>query len=156
MGDDDEDDCFIIKEALSESELDHTLRVIGSGQELIDYLQRRGKYEGLDLEDPDLILLNLYIPDLNGREVLREIRKDPDLSHLAVVVLSDSTDWSDLLECYLMGATVFNKEKWLETFAEIIKISGPYWFKFLTVQLALMATQNPPLVATSKSPTKRV
>ncbi len=61
---------------------------------------------------------------------------DPDLSHLDVVVLAGSTIWSELLECYQLGATVvFTKGKWLETFAEIIRISGPYWFKFVTVQL---------------------
>lgn len=145
MGDDDEDDCFIIKEALSESELNHTLKIIGSGRELMDYLRRNGKYEGLDLEDPDLVLLDLCMPDLNGREVLREIKKDRDLSHLAVVVLTDSTDWSDLRECYLLGSTaVFNKEKWLETFAEIIKSSGPYWFQFLTAHLGHVPCESPP------------
>ncbi len=76
------------------------------------------------------------MPGLSGREVLREIRKDPDLSHLDVVVLTDSTDWSELRECYQLGATaVFTKGKWLQTFAEIIRISGPYWFKFVTLQL---------------------
>jgi CheY-like chemotaxis protein len=136
MVDDDEDDCFVIKEALEESELDHTLAIIESGRELMDYLRGRGKYEGFEPELPDLILLDLYMPGLNGRDVLREIRQDPDLSHLDVVVLTDSTIWSELLECYQLGATaVFTKGKWLETFAEIIRISGPYWFKFVTVQL---------------------
>ena len=136
MVDDDKDDCFIIKEALDESELDHSLTIIGSGQELMDYLRGRGKYEGLGLQFPDLILLDLYMPDLNGRDVLSEIRKDADLRNLSVVVLTDSTNWSELLECYQLGATaVFTKGKWLETFAEIIRISGPYWFKFVTVQL---------------------
>jgi CheY-like chemotaxis protein len=136
MGDDDEDDCLVIKEALSESELNHTLRIIGSGREMIDYLRGRGRYEGLDLEYPDLILLDLHMPDLHGREVLKEIREDPDLSRLVVVVLTDSADWSDLLECYLLGSTaVFKKKEWLETFAEIIRIAGPYWFEYLTGQL---------------------
>lgn len=136
MVDDDEDDCFIIKEALAESELDHTLTIFGSGLELLDYLYGRGKYAGVIPEYPDLILLDLYMPDLSGRDVLKEIRKDPELSHLDVVVLTDSTDWSELWECYLLGATaVFTKGKWLQTFAEIIKISGPYWFKFVTFRI---------------------
>lgn len=136
MVDDDEDDCFIIKEALEESELDHILTIIGSGQELMDYLRGRGKYGGLGAQFPDLILLDLYMPDISGRDVLSEIRKDADLKNLSVVVLTDSTKWSELHECYQLGATaVFTKGEWLETFAEIIRISGPYWFKFVTVHL---------------------
>jgi CheY-like chemotaxis protein len=139
MVDDDEDDCFIIKDALDESELDHTLTIIGSGRELMDYLRGHGKYEASGPQFPDLILLDLYMPDLNGRDVLAEIRKDADLRNLSVVVLTDSTNWSELQECYQLGATaVFTKGKWLETFAEIIRISGPYWFKFVTVQLGLI------------------
>jgi len=136
MVDDDEDDCFLIKEALSESELNHTLNIIGSGKGAIDYLRGCGKHEGPEPQCPDLILLDLYMPDLDGREVLREIRKDPNLCHLVVVVLTDSTDWAALQECYELGATaVFTKQKWLATFAEIIRISGSYWFKFVTVKL---------------------
>jgi CheY-like chemotaxis protein len=147
MVDDDEDDCFIIKDALSESELNHTLKIFGSGQEAIYYLRGSGEHEGFEPEYPDLILLDLYMPDLNGREVLREIRKDPALCHLVVVVLTDSTDWSVLQECYELGATaVFTKAKWLTTFAEIIRISGSYWFKFVTVKL------GPPPVASECRP----
>ncbi|MGC9967382.1 MAG: response regulator [Syntrophobacteraceae bacterium] len=136
MVDDDEDDCFIIRDALSESDLDHTLKLIGSGLELIDYLRGCGKYEGLDTVCPDLVLLDLHMPDLDGKEVLREIKKDPRLSHMDVVVLTGSTDRSELLECYQLGATaVFVKSKWLDTFAEIIRISSAYWFKFVTFQL---------------------
>jgi len=136
MVDDDEDDCFIIKEALDESELDHSLTTMESGSELLDYLHGRGKYSASKPEYPDLILLDLYLPGFSGSEVLRHIRKNPQFGHLDVVVLTDSTDWSELSECYRLGATaVFSKGKWLETFAEIIRISGSYWFKFVTVQL---------------------
>ncbi|MFZ0927549.1 MAG: response regulator [Syntrophobacteraceae bacterium] len=136
MVDDDEDDCFIIKEALDESELDHTLTTLESGSELLDFLHGRGKYARSKPESPDLILLDLYLPGLSGSDVLRYIRKHPQFAHLDVVVLTDSTDWSELSECYRLGATaVFSKGKWLETFAEIIRISGSYWFKFVTVRL---------------------
>ncbi len=134
--DDDEDDCFIIKEARDESELDHTLTMLGSGSELLDYLRGHGKYAGIKPEYPDLILLDLYMPGLSGRDVLRDIRNDPEFSNLDVVVLTDSTDWSELWQGYQLGVTaVFTKGKWLQTFAEIIRISGSYWFKFVTAQL---------------------
>lgn len=145
MADDDEDDCFTIKQALGESQLDHTLKIIGSGRELMDYLRGHGKYKGCAPQHPDLILLDLYMPELNGREVLRELRTDPRLSDLDVVVLTDSTDWSELLECYELGATaVFTKAKWLETFAEIIRTSGPYWFKFVTFSLGSVVRRPDP------------
>jgi len=136
MVDDDEDDCLIIKEALAESELDHTLTILRSGLELLDYLRGNGKYAGTETAYPDLILLDLFMPRLSGCEVLRTIRKDPQLSDLDVVVLTDSTDWSQLSECYRLGATaVFSKGEWLETFAEIIRTSGPYWCKFVTFRV---------------------
>jgi len=147
MVDDDEDDCLVIKEALDESELDHTLTILGSGSELLDYLRGRGKYAGIKPEYPDLILLDLYMPGLSGMEVLRDIRKDPEFSHLDVVVLTDSTDWPELRECYRLGATaVFTKGKWLQTFAEIIRISGSYWFKFVTLQLDKIRRDSTSLV----------
>lgn len=136
MVDDDEDDCFVIKEALAESELDCTLTVLESGAELLDYLHASGKYAGCDAQRPDLILLDLYMPRLSGKEVLRSLRDDPELSRLYIVVLTDSSDWSELSECYRLGATsVFTKGQWLGTFAEIIRISGPYWFKFVTFRV---------------------
>ena len=143
MVDDDEEDCFVIRDALDESELDHTLTIIGSGRELMDYLRGRGKYEEFGPQFPDLILLDLYMPDFNGKDVLTEIRKDPALRNVSVVVLTDSTKWPELQECYQLGANaVFTKGKWLETFAEIIRISGPYWFKFVTVQLGLIPRES--------------
>ena len=136
MVDDDEDDCFIIKEALAESELDYNLTVLGSGEELIDYLRGQGKYAGVQVKNPDLILLDLYMPGLNGRDVLRYIKEDPALRQLDIVVLTDSTEWSELYECYQLGATaVFSKGQWLLTFAELIRISGPYWLKFVTFKV---------------------
>jgi CheY-like chemotaxis protein len=147
MVDDDQDDCSVIKEALDDSELDHTLTMLGSGTELLDYLRGRGKYAGIKPEYPDLILLDLYMPGLSGMDVLRDIRKDPEFSHLDVVVLTDSTDWPEMRECYRLGATaVFNKAKWLQTFAEIIRISGSYWFKFVTVQLDKIGRDSTSLV----------
>ena len=138
MVDDDEDDCFLIKEALTESELNHELVIINDGLQLMDYLRRRGKYQNLESPYPDLILLDLLMPGINGKQILREIKKDARFRKIDVVVLTDSTDWGELQECYELGATaVFTKGQWLDVFAEVIRISGPYWFRFLTVQLGI-------------------
>jgi CheY-like chemotaxis protein len=137
MVDDDEDDCLIIKEALAESELDYNLTVFESGLELLDYLHGRGKYAGIQIKSPDLILLDLYMPEMSGMNVLKEIKEDPELRPLDIVVLTDSTEWSELSKCYQLGATaVFSKEQWLQTFADLIRISGPYWFKFVTFKVS--------------------
>ncbi len=136
MVDDDEDDCFVIKEALSESELDHTLTILKSAIFAANHLRGCGKYAGTKPELPDLILLDLFMPGSSGRSVLREIRNDVELSQLDVVVSINSTDWAQLWECYQLGATaVFSKGKRQQTFAEIIRISGPYWFKFVTFRV---------------------
>jgi CheY-like chemotaxis protein len=104
--------------------------------EFLDYLRGRGKYEGRGLQCPDLVLLDLHMPDLDGKEVLREIRTDPRLRHMDIVVLTGSTDRAELMECYEQGATaVFVKSQWLDTFAEVIRISSAYWYKFVTFQL---------------------
>ncbi len=138
MVDDDEDDCFLIKEALTESDLNHELVIINDGLQLLDYLHLRGKYQNLESPYPDLILLDLFMPGINGKQVLREIKKDARLREIDVVVLTDSTDWGELQECYELGATaVFTKGQWLDIFAEVIRISGPYWFRFLTVRLGI-------------------
>jgi CheY-like chemotaxis protein len=133
MVDDDDDDCFVIREALAGSQLDYDLTIFGSGSEFLDFLRGRGKYARAGIEFPDLILLDLYMPGMSGMDVLRHMQDDPGLRKLDVVVLTDATEWSALAECYHLGAAaVFTKSLWLHTFAELIRISGHYWFKFVT------------------------
>lgn len=131
MVDDDEDDCLIMRRALQESSLEHDLACFKNGQEMMDYLHRCGKNESSDPPCPDLILLDLNMPVKDGRMVLHEIKSDPDLRDIPVVVLTDSEDPLDAIQCYELGANLFyTKSQWLEIIAEIIKSSGEYWFDF--------------------------
>lgn len=133
MVDDDEDDCFIMRKAFQESSLEHDLTCFENGQEMMDYLHRCGKAESPDAQRPDLILLDLNLPVKDGRTVLYEVKNDPDLKDIPVVVLTDSEDAVDAIQCYELGASLFyTKSQWLEVLVELIKSSGEYWFKVAT------------------------
>ena len=80
MADDDEDDCFMAKEALQDARLANNLCFVGDGEELMDYLYHRGKYaDASSSPRPGLILLDLNMPRKDGRQALKEIKEDPDL-----------------------------------------------------------------------------
>jgi len=131
MVDDDEDDRFIMRTAFQESSLDHDLTCFQNGQEMMDYLHRCGKDESFDAPRPDLILLDLNMPVKDGRIVLYEIKNDPDLKDIPVVVLTDSEDAVDAIQCYELGASLFyTKSQWIEILVEIIRNSGEFWFDF--------------------------
>ena len=97
MADDDADDRLLAKDALAECQLDGNLHFVENGEELLEYLQRRGKYSQIaDSPRPGLILLDLNMPRKDGREALREIKADPALRKIPVVVLTTSKADLDL------------------------------------------------------------
>lgn len=129
MADDDEDDCLLFKEALEESCLKHNLRCFANGKELMDYLRRCGDYEGADVPRPDLIVLDLNMPVMDGRTTLQEIKEDPELVDIHVMILTESRDDADLLFCYNLGAHTFlTKAEWFDVLVEVVKTAGDYWF----------------------------
>lgn len=131
MVDDDAEDCLIMKTAFQESSLEHDLICFENGQEMMDYLKLCGKDESSDAPCPDLILLDLNMPRKDGRVVLYEIKNDPNLKDIPVVVLTDSDDAVDAIQCYKLGASLFyTKSQWLEILVEVISSAGEYWFDF--------------------------
>jgi len=91
MADDDADDRLLAKDALTECRLSNELHFVENGEELLDYLLRRGNYTSLgDAPRPGLILLDLNMPKKDGREALKEIKADPELRKIPVVVLTTS------------------------------------------------------------------
>ena len=89
MADDDRDDCMLIKEAFMENELETDLRFVEDGEDLLDYLRHRSRYVASDLSPrPRLILLDLNMPRKDGREALKEIKSDPDLFDIKVLMVS--------------------------------------------------------------------
>jgi CheY-like chemotaxis protein len=137
MADDDDDDRLLAQDALSESELDGNLHFVENGEDLLDYLWRRGKYEPpADAPRPGLILLDLNMPRKDGREALREIKNDPELRRIPVVVLTTSKADTDIGAIYELGANSFiSKPFQFEALVNVMKVLGQYWFK--TVELPL-------------------
>src|SRR5689334_4766001 len=121
MADDDDDDRLLAQDALFESHVPSDLRFVRNGEELLDYLFHRGAYaEGVDAPRPGLILLDLNMPLKDGREALREIKSDPDLRRIPVVVLTTSQADTDVGAIYELGANSFiSKPFQFETFVTV-------------------------------------
>ena len=133
MADDDADDRLLAKDALTECRLANDLHFVEDGEELLDYLQRRGKYTSLaDAPRPGLILLDLNMPKKDGREALKEIRANPDLRKIPVVVLTTSKADTDIGRIYELGANSFiSKPVSFDSLVEVMKILGRYWFEIV-------------------------
>ena len=99
----------------------------------MDYLQRRGKYVSLaDSPRPGLILLDLNMPKKDGREALKEIKQDPRLCTIPVVVLTTSKADTDISRIYELGANSFiSKPVSFDSLVEVMKILGRYWFEIV-------------------------
>lgn len=91
---DNEGDILLTKEALEESEILTELSIVKDGKEALDFISRQGKY--LHVELPDLLLLDINLPKINGHEVLKFIKKDKDLHHIPVIMLTTSTSEKDI------------------------------------------------------------
>jgi CheY-like chemotaxis protein len=135
MADDDDDDRLLALDALAEASLDGDLRFVENGEELLDYLNHRGKYaSGASAPRPGLILLDLNMPRKDGREALREIKNNPELRRIPIVVLTTSQADTDVGAIYELGANSFiSKPFQFEALVAVMRVISQYWFK--TVQL---------------------
>jgi CheY-like chemotaxis protein len=133
MADDDADDRQMTKEAFEESHLANDLRFVEDGVELMDYLQRRGKYsDPASSPRPGLILLDLNMPKKDGREALREIKADPKLRNIRVVVLTTSKAEEDIARTYnLSAASYITKPVTFESLLEVVRTLGKYWLEIV-------------------------
>ena len=133
MADDDADDRLLAKDALAECQLAGDLHFVENGEELLDYLHRRGNYTQLaDSPRPGLILLDLNMPKKDGREALREIKADPALRKIPVVVLTTSKADTDIGRIYELGANSFiSKPVSFESLVDVMKTIGRYWFEIV-------------------------
>ena len=133
MADDDADDRLMTKEAFEESRLANDLRFVEDGVELMDYLQRRGKYsDPATSPRPGLILLDLNMPKKDGREALKEIKADPNLKCIRIVILTTSKAEEDIYRTYNLGAASYiTKPVTFAGMAEVIKTVGKYWLEIV-------------------------
>ena len=135
IADDDPDDRMLIKDALEESRLVNYLRSFEDDGELMDYLYRRGKYtEPMDSPRPALILLDLNMPRKDGRGALREIKADPDLRRIPIVVLTTSKAEEDISRSYDLGVNAYIvKPVKFEVLVDVMKRLVRYWFEIVTL-----------------------
>jgi two-component system, chemotaxis family, response regulator Rcp1 len=120
-------DADLTVETFSESKILNRIHVAEDGMEALDFLHKRGKYR--DVPRPDLILLDLNLPRKNGREVLAEIKADPNLQTIPVVVLTTSAADEDILRSYQLRANCYiTKPVDLDRFVEIVKLMSNFWF----------------------------
>jgi CheY-like chemotaxis protein len=124
-----------VRDAFEESRLDCSLRCVEDGEELFDYLRRRGKYAPVQAAPrPALILLDLNMPRKDGREVIREIKADPDLRRIPIVVLTTTQAEEDVWRAYDLGVNSFIvKPVVFEALVDVVSTLGKYWFE--TVEL---------------------
>ena len=131
MVDDDEEDCELMKEAFKETRLANDLRFVDDGEKLLDYLNHMGFYaDPSQSPRPGLILLDLNMPKKDGREVLKEIKSDPDLREIPVVVFTTSRAERDILKSYDLGANAFvTKPVGFRSLVEVIGAIVKYWLE---------------------------
>jgi CheY-like chemotaxis protein len=133
MADDDADDRLLAKDALAECQLAGEVRFVEDGEDLMDYLQHRGKYaQGANAPMPNLILLDLNMPRKDGREALREIKSNPDLRKIPVVVLTTSKADTDIGQIYDLGANSFiSKPVAFDSLVNVMRALGHYWWEIV-------------------------
>ncbi len=133
MADDDPDDRQLTKEALIEGRLINDIRFVENGEELMHYLRKEGKYAPPnDGPRPGLILLDLNMPRKDGRAVLQEVKSDPTLRTIPVVVLTTSKADQDVYESYDLGVNSYIvKPVTFEALVDILQTLEKYWFEIV-------------------------
>ena len=127
MAEDDHDDQLLAKEALERSKLSHQMVTVDDGQALMDYLEDQIKIKRA--KRPDLILLDLNLPRLDGIQVLERLKKDEQYRRIPVVILTTSRADEDVTRCYDMGVGgFFTKPVTFDGLVTIIKSIDQYWF----------------------------
>lgn len=131
MAEDDSDDRLLAQDALKECGMLMDLRFVEDGVQLMDYLRRKNKYgQGGSAPRPSLIILDLNMPRKDGREALKEIKSDPGLRKIPVVVLTTSTADTDISKVYELGANSFiSKPVAFNSLVSVMKTLGEYWFQ---------------------------
>ncbi|HZV36389.1 MAG TPA: response regulator [Verrucomicrobiae bacterium] len=135
MAEDDSDDRLLAKDALAESGLAMEIRFVQDGVELMDYLNRRNQFmQPEDSPRPSLIILDLNMPRKDGREALQEIKTDPDLRRIPVVVLTTLTGGPDIAKVYELGANSFiTKPVAFNALIGLLKSVANYWFNVVVL-----------------------
>jgi CheY-like chemotaxis protein len=128
MADDDVDDRDLAREALAESRVVNDLHAVNDGAELLEFVRHEGRYTAENAPRPDLILLDLNMPKVDGREALEALKKDPRLRSIPVVILTTSRAEEDVVRSYDLGANSFiSKPVTFAGLVEVMRELGRYW-----------------------------
>lgn len=133
VADDDPDDRKLTQEAFTESKLANDLRFVGDGVEVFDYLNRRGKFaDPASSPWPSLMLLDLNMPRMDGREVLVELKKNPRYSGIRVIVMTTSKSEADINKAYLLNAASYiTKPVTFDSLVNVVTALGKYWLEIV-------------------------
>lgn len=133
MADDDDDDYLLTSKALKESRLLNKLHRVKDGEELLEYLRHQHKYADQETyERPGIILLDLNMPRKDGREALKEIKSDPKLRNIPVVVFTTSKAEEDVYKTYELGVNSFiTKPVTFDNLIKVMQTLGTYWLEIV-------------------------
>jgi chemotaxis family two-component system response regulator Rcp1 len=120
-------DARLTREALRESKISNRLHAVGDGEQALRFLRREGEHA--DAPRPDLVLLDLNLPRMSGREVLEQVKEDPDLRRIPVVVLTTSEAEEDIVRSYDLHANAYvRKPVDFDQFTEVVRLIEDFWF----------------------------
>lgn len=135
MADDDVDDRDLTRDAMQKNRLEGELKWVEDGEELLDYLNQRGRFsDPRAAPRPGIILLDLNMPRMDGREALKEIKAHPELRRIPIIVLSTSSTEEDVQHSYELGANCFiTKPGTFDRLVEVIRVLGEHWLQTATL-----------------------
>jgi len=135
LAEDDPGDQELTRRALEQSRIRNELYIVEDGEEALDYLLRRGKYEDpISSPKPDLMLLDLNMPKMDGKQLLEQMRADPNLRRIPVVALTTSKQENDIIRTYDLGANSYIvKPVDMDQFVNAIKVLKDYWFQIVVL-----------------------
>ncbi len=133
VADDDADDRMLLQDAFEESRLSNELRFVEDGEQLIAYLRRKGEYaDPVNSPYPGMILLDLNMPKMDGREALKIIKADPSIQRIPVIVLTTSQAEQDIVRTYGLGVSSFIcKPVTFEGLVRVVQVLSAYWIEIV-------------------------
>lgn len=138
VAEDDAEDQMLVKDAMEESRLSNRIHFVSDGEELLAYLRHEGPYGDTEkYPRPGLILLDLNMPRKDGREAMKEIKSDPKLRVIPIVVLTTSKAEEDIVRTYDLGVNSFiTKPVSFSALVNVMQTLGKYWFEIVELPIS--------------------